>query len=62
MVIVVVVVLCGELKISEANMSGRIPYLLELMLLLDKTDSSRVTQSFLNLETRSFRIRFGGRV
>lgn len=61
MVIVVVVVLCGELKISEANMLGRIPFLLELMLLLDKTDSSGVTQS-LNLETRSFRIRFGGRV
>lgn len=51
-VVVVVVVLCGELKISEANMSGRIPFLLELMLLLDKTDSSGVTQVLLKFRNK----------
>lgn len=61
LVVIVVVAWCGELKISEANVLGRIQFLLELLLLLDKT-ALEAHKSLLNLETRSFRIRFGGRV
>lgn len=61
MVVVLVVVLCGELKISEANMSGRIPFLLELMLLLDKTDSSGVTQVLLKFRNKKFQDKFWGK-
>lgn len=52
--VIVLVARCSELKISEANVSGRAGFLLELMLLLDKTGSSGVAQVLVKFRNKKF--------
>lgn len=52
--VIVLVARCSELKISEANVSGRARFLLELMLLLDKTGSSGVAQILVKFRNKKF--------
>lgn len=54
LVVIVLVTWCSELKISEANVSGRADFLLELMLLLDKTGSSGVAQVLVKFRNKTF--------